>query len=579
MKKTKKTPAPKQQQQKKKKSTSGVPTKLLDVSQGGGQSIAQAVTANAEVKIGDFRVQAAPTEFRKELIADEKIKRFHGNRFLLSWLPPHLLENNRDHFGYMFSARQVRSTALDYSLNVDRLKRLGQEIGAKDSSTTPDSPIPAGYTYLGQFIDHDITLDVSSDLGKRQDATDIPNMRSPALDLDALYGQGPGLDPFLYDHRPALGPAMGAKLLLGKNTNTGDGGPQTSGGGFANPFTAGNDFDVQRTADFTAIIGDPRNDENLIVSQLHHAFIKFHNKVVEKLIADGVRGDIFTEAKKVTTHHYQYMVIHDFLKRIADPAIVNRALSQPLRFLKGKKVFMPVEFSVAAYRFGHSMIRNGYAVNAPLAGQLNRPATLGEIFSFIRPGSLPVFSNWVIDFNLYFPAGPVPTINNTKFNNARKIDTRLAPGLNTLPNTSDAFLQVLAKRNLVRGLALGLPSGQAVAAAIGAPVLTEAELKQGNGAAENAILDESNGELKKKTPLWYYILKEAEVKAQGNSLGPVGSTILAETFVWLLKTDGNSFLNATPSFRPSLPKFDSGAPANQYTMTDILHFAGVLSLP
>lgn len=536
-----------------------------------------AVKAKARIDVGEFKVQASPPDFRKEQLTDQKIKRFHGSKLLLSWLSPGFIRNAKDHFGYLFSGKRIKDSVLDYSTNVDRVRRLGAIIGAKESAGIADSPIPAGYTYLGQFIDHDITLDVNSDISQRQDATEIPNMRSPSLDLDAIYGRGPGLDMFLYDSSPTLGRAAGIKLLLGSNRDQGNGGPQLSTGTFGNPSSLSNNFDVPRTSSQTAIIGDHRNDENLIVAQLHHAFLKFHNAVVDKLVADGSAGDLFTEAKKIVTHHYQWVVVNDFLKRIADPAIVERALTRPLRFFKGNKMFMPVEFSVAAYRFGHSMIRNSYFVNAPLTGQLPaKSATLNEIFAFVRRPMLPVLSNWVIDFNLYFPARPVPTAFGTQFNNARKIDTRLAPDLSNLPEAGDAFMKFLAQRNLVRGLALGLPSGQAVATEMGITPLSEEKLKRNNSVEENTILEENGKLLLKKTPLWYYVLKEAEIEASGDRLGPVGSTIVAETFVKMLQLDPNSYVKVS-GFRPSLPRFN-GAPAGDFNMTDLLNFAGVLTL-
>lgn len=509
---------------------------------------------------------------------------------LASWLPLEFYTNNTDRFGYMFPTLAGGSSVLPYTAAIRTLlERLGDEIGNKDevSSGLPvasDSTIPSGYTYLGQFIDHDITLDVNSDISRRQDPAQIPNMRSPALDLDAVYGEGPGLMPFMYDHNPALGRAMGVKLLLGTNKDTGAGGPSLSTGpnNFGNPVTVtgGNNFDVARSSDLTAIIGDPRNDENLIVSQLHHAFIKFHNKIVDKLIADNFPGDLFTEAKRLTTHHYQWVVAQDFLKRIADPLVVKKVFQQGPAHFKSKGLFMPVEFAVAAYRFGHSMIRNTYFVNAPLTGQLgNTAATLGQVFDFIRVPLLPVFSNWVVDFNLYFNARPVPTVNNVQFNFARKIDTRLALGLESLPGVpvTDSFMKMLAKRNLVRGLALGLPSGQAVAKKTGVTPLTETQLLTGNTVEENKVLNASQKLLLKKTPLWYYILKEAEILKSGNGLGPVGSVILAETFYRLLKDDANSYLNSPTVFKPVLPRF-GGRPAGDFDMTDLLNFAGVLSL-
>ena len=534
-------------------------------------SQSEAVKKDKEVKVAGFQFEAAPSGFKPELVTDTSVKRFHGTRLLYSWLPQEFFQNNTDRFGYMFPG--LNRSALPYTdANRNLLERLGDEMGNKDDLPgAADSAIPAGYTYLGQFIDHDITLDVNSDISKLQDATKIPNMRSPSLDLDAIYGEGPALNAFLYDHRE-VGALRGIKLLLGQNQNTGAGGPTLNNGTAGNPVNFGNNFDVQRTVDRTAIIGDFRNDENLIVSQLHHANIKFHNKVADHLNVTGFIGDPFTHTKTVVTHHYQWVVVHDFLKRIADPAIVDKTLRNGPKFFRGRQLFMPVEFSVAAYRFGHSMIRNRYFVNGPL---VVRPATLRQIFDFIRGQNIPVLSNWVIDFNLYFQARTIPA--GVSFNMARKLDTRLAVGLEELPGETGSFMTMLAKRNLVRGMALGVPSGQAVAKAIRATVLTEQELLLNNTAAENTVLQEANKLLLKKTPLWYYILKEAEVKHDGKRLGTVGSTILAETFVRLLRDDPNSFLNATPKFKPSLSRFN-GRPVGDFDMTDILQFAALLSL-
>lgn len=547
---------------------------------------AKAVEKKSEVSVEGFKFNAVPGGFSKDAITRNESKRFHGSRMLFSWLPQEFFDNNKDSFGYMFPklVKKLNNSVLLYTpANRKLLERLGDEIGNKDSlPATGDSQIPAGYTYLGQFIDHDITLDVNSDINILQNATDIPNMRSPTLDLDAVYGRGPGLDPFLYDHTPALGNAVGVKLLLGKNIDTGNGGPALKSGAnnFGNPVTVpnGNDFDVQRTADFTAIIGDPRNDENLIVSQLHQAFMKFHNAVVDHLNTPSFSRDLFTEAKKVVVRHYQWVVIHDFLKKVADPAIVDKTVKSGPKFFTGKPFVMPVEFAVCAYRFGHSMIRNDYFVNAPLTGQLpTKFASLEQVFEFIRVDKIPVFSNWVVDFNLFFSAKTPPSANGVKFNLARKIDTSLAIGLEKLPGFVGNFMPMLAKRNLVRGMALRLPSGQAVAKEINATILTDAEIQTNNTAAENSILNEGGKLLLKKTPLWYYILKEAEVKQNGNRLGTVGSTILAETFVRLLKEDPNSYLNTSPAFKPNLPRFNN-RPAGDYDVADILNFAGLLTL-
>lgn len=318
--------------------------------------------------------------------------------------------------------------------------------------------------------------------------------------------------------------------------------------------------DLPRASTNTALIGDPRNDENLIVSQFHHSMLKFHNQVVDGLVATGFAGDIFLEAKKVVTHHYQWAVLNDFLKRICGAAAVNAAMAS-VNAPPGSPFSMPVEFAVAAYRFGHSMIRERYWVNA---GLINEP--LSNIFAFARNPLLPVFSNWMVDFNAFFDTGFFAAVHNK----ASRIDSILAPGLDLLPGFA-GMMAMLASRNLLRGLALGLPSGQGVANHFGIAPLTAAQLKQGLPAGEVALLDSAGGILLNKTPLWYYVLREAAVLNGGNQLGPVGGRIVAETFVRMLKRDPDSFLHTPAAFTPSLP---SAVPGD-FTVADLVNFARV----
>ena len=422
------------------------------------------------------------------------------------------------------------------------------------------SIIPAGFTYFGQFVDHDITFDVSSSLDTNTDANTINNMRSPTLDLDSLYGRGPGLDPFLYAF-PTFGPSTAIKFQTGANTSIGPGGPSNDGSPFG--MVEQSDFDVPRIPGTnTAVIGDPRNDENLIVVQFHHAMLRFHNAVVDLLLAAGFAGDIFAEAKRIVTHHYQWAVVNDFLKRICGPAAVSNALTSVTAPI-GSTFRMPVEFAVAAYRFGHSMIRDTYFVN------FNFPtATLGQVFDFNRNPQLPVFSNWVVDFNAFFDTGITVPVNNK----ARKIDSFMASGLEVLPGLM-GLMAVLATRNLRRGLAFGLPSGQGMADEFGIPPMTTAELTTGLQIDEVNLLNSTRGLLLRKTPLWYYILREAAVLGGGNQLGPVGGRIVAETFVRILKRDVSSYLNVPGGFTPMLP---SAAPGD-FTVADLVLFAGVTS--
>jgi len=320
-------------------------------------------------------------------------------------------------------------------------------------------------------------------------------------------------------------------------------------------------FDVPRVSGTnTAVIGDPRNDENLLVVQYHHAMLRFHNAVVDLLLAAAFTGDIFAEAKRIVTHHYQWAVVHDFLGRICGAAAVHNAMASVVASV-GSSFRMPVEFAVAAYRFGHSMIRDIYWVN------FNFPAaTLGQVFEFNRNPRLPVFSNWVVDFNAFFDTGvPVPVHNK-----ARRIDSFMATGLESLPGFT-GLMAILATRNLRRGLALGLPSGQGMANSFGITPMSATQLTSGLPTAEVTLLNTGGGLLLNKTPLWYYVLREAAVLGGGNQLGPAGSRIVAETFTRMLKRDASSYLNAAGGFTPILPSVTAG----DFTVADLVTFAGV----
>ena len=508
-----------------------------------------------------------PEEIKKTLVnLKPEAKRFHGAKMSLYWFPPSMVFSKcANRYGYMSTAPVRNASKLPFNaVSQGLLRNLGDMMGDPGRDTGADSTIPAGFTYFGQFVDHDITFDVSSSIDIATDAPTINNMRTPALDLDSVYSRGPALDPFLYVF-PTTDPASAIKFQLGTNRNTGPGGPGgTAGFGGMQVQT---DFDVPRMhnplnpalSSNTAIIGDPRNDENLIVTQFHHTMLKFHNRVVDLLVAAGFTGDIFVEAKKMVTQHYQWAVVNDYLKRICGAPAVAAAKATVVAPV-GSPFSMPVEFAVAAYRFGHSQIRNNYWVNFNFIN-----ATLGQVFQFNRNPNLPVLSNWVVDFNAFFNTGVVVPVNNK----ARKIDSVLSNGLETLPGGS-GIMAVLATRNLRRGLTFGLPSGQAMAASFGLAVLTNAQLVAGLPANEVAVLNSNGGILLTKTPLWYYILREAAVLGAGNQLGPLGAKIVADTFIRMLKRDADSFLNVA-GFVPILPS----AVAGDFTVADLVIFAGV----
>ncbi|MGD9729071.1 MAG: heme peroxidase family protein [Nitrospiraceae bacterium] len=456
-----------------------------------------------------------------------------------------------------------------------------QELANAMKDANPGDPagnngnIPAGFTYLGQFVDHDITLDLTSIGEKEKDPLATENFRTPSLDLDSLYGRGPDGSPHLYARNANRQP--GPKFLIGKTVQA-----------FQNlgNVPAGLPNDLPRSPEGFALIGDHRNDENLIVAQTHLAFLKFHNKVVDRLAAGpNPPSDVFFEARKIVTWHYQWLVLHDFVERITENGIVAKILHDGRKFYRFKKVpYMPVEFSGAAYRLGHSMVREAYSHNriftfgAPPA----IPATLGLLFTFsglsggivgdLAPdpltGPVPIRllpSNWIIDWRRFYDfQKPLPS--GVSLNLSRKIDQFIVPQLHDLPGGGGN----LAFRNLKRGVMFGLPSGQAVASAM--------EIKEPLSADEIATgpdgaVAKSRG-LHQNTPLWYYILKEAAVREKGLRLGPVGSRIVAEVFVGLVAGDHESYLQrAGNNWKPDLPSKVPGT----FTMTDLLQFVGDIS--
>jgi Animal haem peroxidase len=429
----------------------------------------------------------------------------------------------------------------------------GDQGGAEDEGL--DGPLPAGYTYLGQFIDHDITFDPVSSLQRLNDPDGLHDFRTPRFDVDSVYGDGPNNDPFMYD--PAIDGGK-TSFLLGANGNGEPDLPRNQ----LPPSAAG-------VAQGRALIGDPRNDENVIVSQLQLLFLRFHNKVVEQLKADGTTAEpdlLFEEAQRLVRWHYQWVVVNDFLRRIAGDAVVDNILrpdsydtvagATPIRrvhleFYKWQRQpYMPVEFSVAAYRFGHSVIRPDYRLNANIPNEIPifTAGELNDEHQDLR-GFRPLASAWTIDWSFFFESGDAGNLQH-----ARRIDTKLSAPLADVPGTNDPH--ALAARNLRRGKALGLPSGQRVARAMAIEPMTD-EVLAITGISPDFV---------ESAPLWFYVLKEAEV-AGGERLGPVGGRIVAEVLLGLLKGDPVSFVNVEPAWTPTL-----GTTPGKFTMADLVTF-------
>ncbi len=436
----------------------------------------------------------------------------------------------------------------------------------KDGPDGEESGIPALYTYFGQFIDHDLTFDPNGSFAKQKDASAVNDFRTAAFDLDNLYGRGPGDQPYMYEDD-------GRSLRLG------------------NPITLGFDGarDLQRNEAGRALIGDPRNDENSIVSQFQGLMIRFHNSVVAKNPKMP-----FEQVQEIVRHHYQYVVLNDFLPRIVNKAVLDKLRGPDGHFDRAKlkffrafdHPFMPVEFSVAAYRLGHSMVRPGYRLNDatlvpifPLAAK-DEPGFPEGLTGFRR-----LISDWGIDWGRLIDLDvraygidpdTVPKLdpkqkadNFKRLQFAYRIDTALVHPLGNLPMPVAGNNPLsLALRNLERGVEFSLPSGQTVAKAMGEIPLEDDKI--GIGAAEDgAHLDSITtiaDVFKGNCPLWVYILAEAvHHKAVPDptlpvvepkhvttpQLGPVGGRIVAEVFLGLMFADSGSYLVKNPTWAPT----------------------------
>jgi hypothetical protein len=470
----------------------------------------------------------------------------------------------------------------------DDLVRLGRAM-ADDGTDDPAGDLKklsAAFTYLGQFIDHDITLEKSGQPGMAppvgEDLEPLPlddireqtrNVRTGFLELDSVYNLPARRDP-----------ENDLKLKVGEVQPVGDRPPGKD------------DFhDLPRrgprpddpTRDREALIGDPRNDENLIVAQLHVAFLRAHNRLVD----EAAPPQRFKKAKRRLRRHYQHIVLHDFLKEIAEPAIVDDVIENGNRvYDPGEdEFFMPLEFAVAAYRFGHSMVRAEYDYNLNFntkQPETSRARIFPELFMFtalsgqmVGLDTLP--QNWIIQWENFFRGG------GDFFNPARRIDTQIVEPLEhlqTMDGQDEPGLAAkLAVRNLLRGYQLRMPTGQAVARALrkklkgvrDVPVLAPEQIREGagQGAAgdkQRKVLEESGFD--RRTPLWYYVLAEAAFLRKGRRLGPVGSTIVAEVLVGLVRRSPDSILAPGSTWKPNLPSEEPG----KFTLTDLLRYAGVL---
>lgn len=486
-------------------------------------------------------------------------------------------------FGRMFRDLPGAEFGKSEQENIAVLKKLGalmiSHADVPEGKRDPEeSKVPAGYTYLGQFIDHDITFDPVSSLQREDDPDALVDYRTPRFDLDSVYGRGPEDEPYLY-RADGIQMVLGRHLIGSKDKGARDvlrnipfnrEAQPTDKDLNSDPRQAVNpDRNTLSPQEHRAIIGDPRNDENVIIAQLHAMFQRFHNQMARHL-----KSDLATVQREVRWH-YQWIILHDFLPRfIAKPvykeyleyvapksAIEVQKRPKLAYYRPRNEAYIPVEFSAAAYRFGHSVIRTKYRVNrnpdpsvgGPLA-IMGRPQR-GRQDQDLRGFSL-FFQNWAIDWDLFF-AGLSPRAKQrpgtrNRVQMGQKIDTSLAEPLARLPIPLADGPHSLAQRNLIRGWRLGLPSGQTVAREMGVKPLTDPKVKTINEKSQASLQSISSVDpvFKDNAPLWFYVLAEAQELYKGERLGPVGSRIIMETFIGLLLEDPSSFLRRNPLWKP-----------------------------
>ncbi len=548
----------------------------------------------------------------------------------------------------------------------------GSDVNAQDQN--PDSAIPPIFTYWSQFIDHELTARTDRDESVSDITVDdadlkpadrskvehgLLNRRTPALELDCVYGDGPpGQHGHRLRHRRERNVGLARKMRDGAKMRIGTvevvTNPQGQPVGAVPPREGDLNRDLPRigallaagvvkredfpeklqdspTFEQRAFIGDPRNDENLVVAQFHVAMLRFHNAVVDWLQANDPHQDrrdmdgLFENTRRIVRWTFQWLTVNQFLKTLLRPDVVDRVIKEGAPLYQRQRddtrgPYMPIEFSAACYRFGHSMIRNVYDYNRNFgrqegAGQpLIGNAPLDLLFLFTGQSKTPfdptredppvpptpkvLPHNWIIEWNRFDGTSPHDVNDKQPARLARRIDTQLAPRLGDMPNEgapdqgapegaeeaerNARFLKLLkhlARRNLRRGYQLSLPTGQALARSIGAEPLTRDELGGGDVPGMKQALEQ--GGFLDRTPLWFYVLKEAEVREGGQRLGEVGSRIVAETFIGVLLADPESYLAQARNWDPSQPTPRTRQPVKLpdgraiTTIHDLLVFAGV----
>ena len=468
----------------------------------------------------------------------------------------------RGYYSRLF-AEPAEPIPRDQEANLVELGRAMRYEVEREGTLTPR----VGFTYFGQFLGHDLTYDITPLEGPYLDPERTPNYRTPSLDLDHVYGGGPEKSPHLYE---------------------GDEGAETFKVGATTPTGYRRDLPVKHGMVLIGDQQDTRNLDNLLLRQLHVVFLKFHNEAIKQLSAQppsitGIdnlgMGSLFERAQRLVRWHYQWIVRHDYLPRILHTSIWNHQERRTSRKLDPQGSYaVPIEFSLAAFRFGHSMVRNAYRLNCR-----TRRVVIGELMSLGQKAA-PIVDDYLVEWGTFFDGLPTsgPQASSSY------IDTSISRAMHGLsPSTVRLANKLeppdpanLPVRTLLRGARAGLPSGQEAAAALlkqglitAQDQLTTAELTRDTCDQSGSVLRKAG--LGKNTPLFYYVLKEAELRADGLTLGPVGSHIVSEAIQGALEADPEGYMAmAGKQWELPLWQFPNGARRPINSLIGIIRLIG-----
>ena len=493
-------------------------------------------------------------------------------------------------FGYLFedAARSPDCLLPASDDTVNALLDLGAAMGDPgmrgEAESRGEGSLPAVMTYFARFIAHDLIArveresgpaplpdcprDVVSGCALAPAAPDgltgrIANARRARFDLASLYGDGPSLRAER-DCPDRLG-ASSDQLYDGLRLKV--------------RFDRDGQLDLPRhaygPAAGRALIGDTRNDHCLILGQFHAAWLRFNNVVFESTHGCSIQSR-WSQTRRLVRWTYQYLVVNEFLAALCDPAVLADVLADGPRFFRpdteAASPAMPLEFALAAMPVSDSMTRPLYRVNDGLsltADEIRNPAPnlLGPD-GRLKPEAV---ISWRHLVDLSDDGDNAPQ-------RARTIAPRLTLGLGQgLASRTPAVRAITgnAQRRLVEGYLCGLPTGQAVADRLNVPAMTARQVAGDDPVLARAV---RTGGFAERTPLWFYVLREAELQADGDTLGPVGSRLLAETVIGLLRADPGSYLNH-PCNRAVTPRgIEIASTFNTATigsLADMVRYAGL----